>query len=77
MAFVFSWWTSPVAPVACRVSHVALRDHAHRMHLSGNDGAVFEAYRELIEELASEAHDAEGPFDTHGRILVRLRRSRG
>ena len=40
------------------------------MHFSGNDGAVFEAYRELIEELASEAHDAEGPFDAHGRILV-------
>ena len=56
--------------VACRVSHQALRDHADRVHLSGNDGVVFEAYRELIEELASEAHDAEGPFDAHGRILV-------
>ncbi len=32
--------------------------------------AVFDAYRELIEEVASEAHDAEGPFDDHGRILV-------
>jgi hypothetical protein len=30
----------------------------------------FDAYRELIEEVASEAHDAEGPFDEHGRILV-------
>jgi hypothetical protein len=56
--------------VACRVSHEALRDHADRMHLSGNDGAIFQAYRELIEELASEAHEAEGPFDKHGRILV-------
>ena len=56
--------------VACRVSHEALRDHAERMHFSGTDGAVFEAYRELIEEVASEAYDAEGPFDAHGRVLV-------
>ena len=47
-----------------------LRDHADRMHFSGTDGAVFDAYRELIEEVASEVHDAEGPFDEHGRILV-------
>ena len=56
--------------VACRVSHEALRDHADRVHFSGTDGAVFEAYRELIEEVASAAYDAEGPFDDHGRILV-------
>jgi hypothetical protein len=31
---------------------------------------VFEAYRELIEDLASEAFDIEGPFDQHGRVLV-------
>ena len=56
--------------VACMVSHEALRNHADRMHFSGTDGAVFEAYRELIEEVASEAHEAEGPLDAHGRILV-------
>ncbi len=56
--------------VACKVSHEALRDHAERMHFSGTDGAVFEAYRELIEELASAAYDAEAPFDDHGRVLV-------
>ena len=56
--------------VACRVSHEALRDHAERTHFSGADGAVFEAYRELIEELASAAYDAEAPFDDHGRVLV-------
>ena len=56
--------------VACRVSHEALRAHADRMHFSGTDGDVFDAYQELIEEVASEAHDAVGPFDTHGRILV-------
>jgi hypothetical protein len=48
---------------ACKVSHESLRDHAERMHFSGTDGAVFEAYRELIEEVASETYDAEGPFD--------------
>lgn len=56
--------------VSCRVSHEALRDHAERNHLSGTDAAVFEAYRELIEQLASDAFDAEGPFDDHGRVLV-------
>jgi len=56
--------------VACSVSHEALRDHAERVHLSGSDAAVFEAYRELIEQAASDAHDAEGPFDDHGRVLV-------
>jgi len=39
-------------------------------HASGTDSAVFQAYRELIEELASDAFDAEGPFDNHGRVLV-------
>jgi hypothetical protein len=57
-------------PVTCRVSHEALRDHADRVHLSGTNGAVFEAYRELIEEVASAAYDAEGPLDDHGRVLV-------
>jgi hypothetical protein len=45
--------------VACRVSHEALRDHADRMHFSGTDGAVFKAYRELIEEIASDAYEAK------------------
>jgi hypothetical protein len=56
--------------VACRVSHEALRDHADRVHLSGTDSAIFEAYRELIEDVASKTFDAEKPFDEHGRILV-------
>ena len=56
--------------VACRVSHQALRDQADRLHLSGTDSAIFEAYRELIEDVASETFDAEGPFDDHGRLLV-------
>ena len=56
--------------VACSVSHEALRDQAERAHLSGTDAAVFEAYRELIEQVASDAYDAEGPFDDNGRVLV-------
>jgi hypothetical protein len=40
------------------------------VHLSSTDSAIFEAYRELIEDVASETFDAEGPFDEHGRILV-------
>jgi len=56
--------------VACKVSHEALRDHADRLHLSGRDGVVFETYRELIEQVASDAYDAEGPYDMEGRILV-------
>lgn len=56
--------------VACRVTHEALRDHADRMHISGTDAAVFEMCRELIEEVAIETHDAEGPFDAQGRVLV-------
>jgi hypothetical protein len=56
--------------VACRVSHEALRDHADRVHFSGTDSAVFEAYRELIEDVASAAYDAEGSIDEQGRVLV-------
>ena len=43
---------------------------AKRSHWGGRllDGAVFQAYRELIEELANDA--AEGPFDNRGRLLV-------
>jgi hypothetical protein len=40
------------------------------VHFSGTDSAVFEAYRELIEQVASDAYDAEGSFDDHGRVLV-------
>jgi hypothetical protein len=56
--------------VACRVSHEALRDHANRLHLSGSDVAVFEAYRELIEQVASDAYDAESPLDGYGCVHV-------
>jgi hypothetical protein len=58
-------------PFAVASSHERIRlDHADRVHFSGTDGALFEVYRELIETLASDVYDAEGPFDEHGRILV-------
>jgi hypothetical protein len=37
--------------VACKVSHEALRAHAEREHFAGTDSTVFQAYRELIEDL--------------------------
>jgi hypothetical protein len=40
-------------PVLCRVSHEALEDHADRVHSQGTDTEVFDAYRELIEPIAS------------------------
>ncbi len=56
--------------VACRVSHEALQDHADRVHFQGGDDKVFEAYRELIEQLASDAYDAGASVDDAGRVLV-------
>jgi hypothetical protein len=58
------------AVIACRVSHAALRDHADRLHFTGTDGAVFEAYRELIEDIAGRAFEAGGPLDNEGTVLV-------
>ena len=58
------------AAVACRISHEALRDHADRLHFTGTDGAVFEAYRELIEDIAGRAFETGGPLDNEGTILV-------
>ena len=56
--------------VACRVSHEALRDHADRVHFDGADDKVFETYRELIEQVASDVYDAGASIDEAGRILV-------
>ena len=56
--------------VACRVSHEALRDHASRVRFIGTDEKVFEAYRDLIERVASNAYDAGERFDDQGRVLV-------
>ena len=43
--------------VCCRVSHEALRDQAARVHFEGSDDKVFEAYRELIEQVASASRN--------------------
>jgi hypothetical protein len=47
--------------VLCRVTHEALLDHADRVRLNVAD--VFEAYRELIEQVASDAYDAGAKVD--------------
>jgi hypothetical protein len=40
------------------LSHEALRDHASRVRFVGTDVEVFQAYRDLIERVASKAYDA-------------------
>jgi hypothetical protein len=57
-------------PVACRVSHGALQDLATKVSFSGSDGDIFETYRNLVEQAASDVYDADGPTDEHGRFLV-------
>jgi hypothetical protein len=57
-------------PVLCRVSHEALDDHARRLHFEGTDEQVFKAYREIIEQIASDAYDADAGVDDDGAILV-------
>ena len=64
------WMSDGERPVLCRVSHEALRDLAERAHFEGTDEKVFEAYRELIEQVASDAYDAGTSFDDAGVILV-------
>jgi hypothetical protein len=64
------WMADGGHPVLCRVSHEALRDHADRVHLDCADDKVFEAYREFIEQLASDAYDAGGSVDDAGLVLV-------
>jgi hypothetical protein len=57
-------------PVLCRVSHEVLEDHADRVHSLGTDTEVLDAYRELIEPIASGAYDAGASVDEGGCILV-------
>jgi hypothetical protein len=46
------------------------RDHADRVHLDCADDKVFEAYREFIEQVASDAYDAGASVDDAGLVLV-------
>ena len=55
--------------VFCRVSHEALRDQAKRTHFEGTDDKVFEAYRDLLEQVASNAFDA-GDANEAGCVLI-------
>jgi uncharacterized protein DUF1488 len=64
------WMSDGDRPVLCRVSHEALRDLANRVHFDGTDEKVFEAYRELIEQVASDAYDAGASVDHAGNVLV-------
>ena len=56
-----------LADLSC---HEALRDHAGRVHLDAEDDKVFEAYRELIEQVASDAYDTGAKVDDAGCVLV-------
>ena len=64
------WMSDGERPVLCRVSHETLRDLADRAHFDGTDDKVFEAYRELIEQVASDAYDAGTSVDDAGLVLV-------
>jgi len=64
------WMSDGERPVLCRVSHEALRDLANRAHFDGTDEKVFEAYRELIEQVASDAFDAGASVDDAGLVIV-------
>ena len=55
--------------VFCRVSHEALREEANRHHLEGADSEVFEAYQHLLEQVASDAFDADAS-DEAGCVIV-------
>ena len=69
------WMSDGERPVLCRVSHEALRDLADRVHFDGTDEKVFEAYRELIEQVASDAYDAGTSVDDAGLFSSLRRRS--
>lgn len=59
------WMSDGERPVLCR-----LRDLAERVHFGGTYEKLFEAYRELIEQVASDAYDAGTSFDDAGLVLA-------
>jgi hypothetical protein len=54
-----------------RDTHEALRDHADRVRLNVAEDKVFEVYRELIEQVASDAYDAGANVDDAGCLLLK------
>ena len=55
--------------VFCRISHEALRDQAKRTHFEGTDDKVFEVYQDLLEQVASDAFDADA-INEAGCVIV-------
>ena len=55
-------------PVLCGISHEALRDQANRAHFEGTNDGRFEVYQELLEQMASDAFDADAS-DQAGCVL--------
>ena len=55
--------------VFCRVTHEALRDQAKRTHFEGTDIKVFEVYQGLLEQVASDAFDADA-INEAGCVIV-------
>ncbi len=56
--------------IPCRVSYEALQDLASQEQFEGSAEEVFNEYRRLIEQVASDIYDSDGPRDAEGRILV-------
>ena len=54
-----------------RTSQVPKIPSPDAAHFEGTDGKVFEAYRELIEQVASDAFDAEVSLDETGCVLTK------
>jgi Protein of unknown function (DUF1488) len=55
--------------VFCRIKREALRHQANRTHFEGTDDKVFEAYQDLLEQVASDAFDADAS-DEAGCVFV-------
>ena len=56
--------------IPCRVSYEALQDLASHQQFEGRISDLFETYRPLIEKVASDTYDSNGPRDADGLILV-------
>ena len=56
--------------IPCRVSYEALQDLASHQQFEGRISDLFKTYRPLIERVASDTYDSNGPRDAEGLILV-------
>jgi hypothetical protein len=62
--------TDGTKSVPCRVTHETLQEHAVRVRMTGGDGEIFKANRDLIEEVASDLFDAGTHLENDGGVLV-------